>query len=293
MADEQEPIAEVEAETPIETDEEQPVNLDAPETEEEVETESADDEGEEPAEPEEELEEFDWNGKQVKGPKGLKDGLMMQADYTRKTQEVAATKRELEQRAAALDQQFKAADEELDLRASLKAIDAGIQQYANVDWQKLESDDIVGAQSHWRRYQQLKEAAQQASATLNTKVTERTEKAKQETANRLQETRQFAETQIKGWTPEVDAKVTEFAVKELGFDTDTLIGAYNPAVYKALHLAWIGHQALQKPAAKPAPKPAPQPLTVVASKANPSARKALADMSMEEYAAARKAGRGG
>lgn len=289
MDGEQEPIASVEPETPaIEQEVDETVNLQAPEQEPE---ESPPAEGAlEPVEPEEELEEFEWEGKPIKGPKGLKDGVLRQADYTRKTQEVAATKRELEQRAATLDQQFQAAEEELDLRANLKAINAEIQKYADVDWQKLESEDIVGAQSHWRRLQQLKEAAQKASANLNTRVTERTEKAKQETANRLQETRQFAETQIKGWTPEVDAKVTEFAVKELGFDTDTLLRAYNPAVYKALHLAWIGHQAIQKPAAAPpAPKPAPQPLTVVQSKGNPAARKSVADMSMDEYVAYRKA----
>ena len=78
MADEQESIAEVEAETPIETEveTEQPVSLDdQPETEA-VEEEAETTEEAAPVEDDDE-EEFDWNGKKVKGPKGLKDGLMM------------------------------------------------------------------------------------------------------------------------------------------------------------------------------------------------------------------------
>ena len=84
MGGEQESIAEVEPEAPAiepEMEADEPVNLDdpgEPEVEDELQPEDDD------------SEEIDWNGKKFKGPKGLKDGLMMQADYTRKTQEVAS-----------------------------------------------------------------------------------------------------------------------------------------------------------------------------------------------------------
>jgi hypothetical protein len=291
MADEQESIAEVEAETPIETEveTEQPVSLD-----DQPETEAVEEEAETTEEPEavdDDEEEFDWNGKKVKGPKGLKDGLMMQADYTKKTQEVAATRKELEERAQRIEQQSKASEEEMNARAALIGIDADLKSYENVDWDKWEAEDLFAAQAGFRKYQQLQAARGQVVNYLGERQQTRTVEAQQATAKRLQETRQFAETQIKGWTPEVDAKVTEFATKELGFYWDTLKSAYTPAIYKALHLAWIGSQALnQKTPAKPTPAPAP--LKVVAAKANVPARKSLGEMSMDEYVAARKAGRG-
>ena len=285
MDGEQEPIAELEAETPIEP-------VDEP-TDDNIEPGSPDEPAELP-EPEEDLEEFDWEGKKIKGPKGLKDGLLRQADYTRKTQEIAETRRQLEERAQHIEQQTKAGEEEMNARAALISIDSDLKSYENVDWDAWEAQDLFAAQAGFRKFQQLQQARGQVANVLGERQKARTETAQQETAKRLQETRQFAETKIKGWSPDVDAKITEFATKELGFDWNTLKNAYTPAVYKALHLAWLGHQAINtKTAPTTAKTPVTEPLRVVAAKANPPAKKNLAELSMDEYAAARRAGRGG
>lgn len=231
-------------------------------------------------------EEFDWNGKKVRGPKGLKDSVLMHADYTRKTQEVAADRQAIKQQHEQLQQWYQQADEELGVRADLKAIDRELEQFNAVDWSKWESDDVFQAQAGWRRFQQLKEQRGEAQRYLEQRQYERSEQAKQETENRLQETRDYAEKNIKGWSPEVDAKLTEFATSELGFDRNTLRAAYNPAIYRALHLAWVGHQALQKQPAKPA-QPKAEPLKTVTAKSSPPTRKSYADMEMDEYAKAR------
>lgn len=291
MDGEQEPIAELEAEAPIEPVAEEP-------TDDNIEP------GSEPSEPteieptpepEDDLEEFDWNGQKIKGPKGLKDGVLMQADYTRKTQEVAAKARELEERAAHLDQQSKAGDEEMNARAALISIDSDLKSYENVDWDKWLGEDLVAAQQGYVKYQQLKDARGQVAGYLGERQKARTDQTQQDTAKRLQETRQFAETKIKGWSPEVDAKITEFALgklKDHGVTWDTLKGVYNPGIYEILHLAYLGHQAVNTKPNAPAPKPLVEPLKVVAAKANPPAKKNLVDMDMDEYVAARKAGRG-
>lgn len=237
--------------------------------------------------PEDEFEEFEWNGKPIKAPKGLKDGVLMHADYTRKTQEVAATRKELDERAQRIEQQSKASEEELGLRAQLINYQRDLEAYANVDWDQFEREDPVDAASHWRRYGTLKEQASQAYHALQQRTNVRTQEAQQETAKRLEETRKFAETNIKGWTPEVDRKVQEFATGTLGFDVDTLVSAYNPKVYHALYLAHVGHQLLSKQTAAPRPSVPATPLTVVAAKASPPARKSIADMDMDEYVAYR------
>ena len=280
MADEPEAIAQVASE-PIPTSEpevEQPVNLNAPVEEHEPSPET---------EPVEDLEDFEWEGRPVKLPKGMKAGFMMNADYTQKTQAVSERQKALDARESAIAQQAKASEEDLQIRATAYQLNREIEQYAQVNWEQWEAEDPVAAGQGWRRYSQLRLAAEGAQQEIAKRQNERTLEAQRNTAKRLEETRKFAETNIKGWTPEIDAKVTSFATGELGFQRDALINAYSPQVYRALHLAFIGHQALQQAASRPSAAPV-VPLTTVASKASPPARKTLGDMNMEEYAAYRQ-----
>lgn len=298
MTDDTTTHADIEPETEeaaIEAHEEEEADTEEVEATEEAEEEDpdaeTDDESEEEDEEESdgELETIEFNGKQYQVPKDLKAGFMMQADYTRKTQEVAETKRELEHRAQQIAQQAQASEEEMSARVNLAMIDRQMSQYQQMtpqDWRKMEEEDPWAFQNHRMNFMQLQGQRKEIASELQTREQQRTEMSQHEVAKRLQETRTFAETNIKGWSPEVDAKVTNFAQSELGFDRDTLIEAYNPQVYHALYLAWVGHQTLNKPATpKKQPKPAGKPLNKVGSKSNPPARKALEEMSMEEYAA--------
>jgi hypothetical protein len=288
MTGEQEPIAAIEPE-------EEPaiVGQEEPEPTEPEGQEQGNPEGDPPQQEEtEELETIDVDGKQYQVPKAVKAGIMMQADYTRKTQEVAAQRRELEGRAQQIAQQAQASEEEMTARATLIGVNQAIQQYANVNWDQLEQEDPIAAQTHWRRYQTLQDQQRKISTDLFVRQNERTQQAKQETAKRLEETRAYAEKNIKGWTPELDVKMTEFAVNELGFDRVELGNATNPQVYRALYLAWLGQQALSKQAKPVASATPPTPLKTVGAKASPAANKSLADMSMEEYVAYRRNGKG-
>lgn len=287
MADELESVAEVEAEAPIEqaAETEQPETLDAgPET---VEA-----EGHEPTAEDDDSEEFDWNGQKVRGPKGLKDGLLMQADYTKKTQEVASQRKELEQRAEALQQQAQADEHEMQARAAVTIMDEQLKAYQNINWQQWEDQDFVAAQRGWREFQQLKDLRQSAVNEFNQRYQARTARAQQEIAKRQQETAEYAAKNIKGWSPEVEDKMLDLAARKLQTDKSQVKQMLSPAYLDLLHLAWIGEQALSVKPAPSKPQPQIQPLKVVSSKGNPTARKSLAEMSMEEYAAARKAGRG-
>lgn len=267
---------EAEAETGSENEGEKPEG----ETEEET--------GEEKPDYEPDLVEIELNGKKYAVPAELKDGYLMQADYTRKTQEVAEMRKTAEARVAEAETQFSVSQEVLQARAALMVHDNQLEQYQNMDWQQFENDDPVGAMSAWRQFQQLKETRGNIAGYLNEQQTQRSAQAEQDTANRLRETTEFAKTKIPGWTPEIDAKITDFATSELGFTRETLLGAYSPAVYKTMHLAWLGHQSLMKQQAAPKPQtPNVQPLRTVSAKASPTVTKAPEDMSMEEYVAFR------
>lgn len=220
--------------------------------------------------PELEDAEIEFNGKQYKIHPDLKDGFLMRSDYTKKSMEVAELRKAAEAQQAEAAKAYQTSQEVLEARSVMIGLEGQLQQYENVNWQQLEAEDPISAMSHWRNYQQLKEQRGQVAQYLDKTQHELSEQAAQETDKRLRETRAFAEKELKGWTPELDNKITEFAVKDLGLSLDSLRASYTPQIYKTLYLAHLGHLALQKQATAPKPSaPAAQPLSKVSARANP------------------------
>jgi len=227
-------------------------------------------EGEGDEQPELELADVEYEGKAYKLPPELKDALLRTADYTRKTQEVAEQRKTVEAKMAEAQAAYQTSQEVIEARAIVHNIDSQLKQYENVNWQALENEDPMAAMSHWRQFQQLQQQRGQVAQYLDKTQADLSEKAKQATADRLRETRAFAEKELKGWSPDLDNKITEFATKDLGFSVDSLREQYTPQVYRTLYLAHIGHLALQKQTAAPkAAAPAAQPLNKVTARANP------------------------
>lgn len=159
---------------------------------EDFETDGEDDESE-PEEPEEETDEVDLDGRKYRIPKALKPQLMMQADYTRKTQELAEQRRELEQRAA---QQSEASDAVIKATAKAVSLDERLAEYETIDWDAWESRvsqlrnlgrmdeaqaDAEALQAAFRTHQRTKEARALAGQEI--------EAAKQTAAIETQRTR--------------------------------------------------------------------------------------------------------
>lgn len=248
----------------------------------------------EPAEPEDDLEEIDWNGKTFKAPKGVKDGLLMQSDYTKKTQAVAAEAKALEARRAEIDQQAAATEEELRDRAVLLGVNAQLEQYKNVDWVTLSRTDPVAYNEHRAIYDQLKQTADETAAGLQKKQAERTQAAERDLANRVEETLKFAQEKIPGFKPEAIGTLVEFAQAE-GIPEEAIKSNWSPTFLNLLRKAHIGHLTLQKQASLPKPAPAVPltPLATVSGKTTPAANTDLATADMAAYVAARARGVGG
>lgn len=236
----------------------------------------------EPQEPE--LVEVDYDGKKHKIPAELKDALLRQQDYTRKTQEVAEERKAVEAKRAEADQIFQTSQEVIEAKAHIHHIDSQLKQYEGVNWQQLENEDPMAAMSHWRNYQTLKEERGQVAQYLTHTTNELSEKAKLDTANRLRETRAFAEKSIPGWTEDMDKKITEFALGK-GFTREALQNAYSPQTYEILFLAHLGHQAMMQKTAQPKPTTTivPKPLETVAAKAT-AGRVPPEKMPMDDFA---------
>jgi len=283
MADEQETIDPTELETPAIAEDQDDNQAEELQTE----GQEGEDEG---LEPEIEYAEIERNGKRFQVPKELEGEFMMQADYTKKTQNVSAKEKELEARAAQIAQQAQASEEVLEARAAIKNIDSQLKQYENVNWNALEQDDPMAAMSHWRQYQQLQQQRGQVAQYLDKTHSELSEKAAQDTDKRLRETQAFAQKEIPGWTPEVDAKIAGFAEKELGFTREQLRNSLNPAIYRTLHLAMVGAEALKRTNTPPKPaQQATQPLTKITARANPPATGLDDRLSQDEWLKRRNA----
>jgi len=260
----------IEPETPvIETEEKElPVDVALPESDEEVE------QVEQPVDDDEEVE---WEGKKFKAPKGLKDGILRQADYTKKTQELSAKAKDLDAR----ESQITAApEEELKVRAQLFNVDSQLEQYGKLtqaDWDAYYAQDYVETDKAWRHYQLLKEQKGTLSSELQSKQTQRSQLAERDLANRVEETIKFAASNIKGYTPELTNKIIEFATNE-GLDDKTLKANWSPTLYKLLHRAMVGEQVL-KQQATPKPKaPTPAPLETVRPGNNPAPSRSLKEL---------------
>lgn len=250
---------------------------------------------------EEEAEEVEVNGKKYKVPKDLKPLMMMQADYTRKTQEVAEQRKELDAQKAYIEQAKQEADQytktirqNLQGYAQLHNIDQALQKYANVDWNAYEQQDLFAAQQAFREYQLLKDQRQQLAGNLARMEHELRAKQEQEQKRQAEEQRiarekAAAETlkvlqrDIKGWNEKLAGEVANFAFSQ-GYTREELIEAtVDPRAFKLLHKAYQYDKLMAaRKAAAPKPEQA-KPLTKVGGRKAPAPGGLDDSLSPEEW----------
>lgn len=293
------PPAEAVAEAPVpqeaEAAHDEPINLEAVP---EAEAEAQPPEGEQPLEGELELPEqpamatLEIDGEVYEVPEKIKKGFVQEASYTRKAQDLAERERSFEAKQQAFDQYSKASDEEFQARVALSGVEKQIAEYDRVDWNAWADLDSVEAQKGQIALMQLNRQHAQLSHYLQNAAHERSERIGQETANRIRETDERVQKEIKGWTPDLHKKVLDFATSDLGHSPQQLRAAYSPEVFKTLYYAMIGQQSLARQGAKPAPirqVGEVRPISKVTAKGGASVVKPLTDpsLSMAEYAARR------
>jgi len=236
-------------------------------------------------EPEIETEEVEHDGKKYSIPKALKPNLMMQADYTRKTQEVAELRKSLETERTQIRQ---ANEEMMTARATVMAIDAQLAQYQQIDWNTLSQQDPVRAQQLFIDQSQLKDRRQQAVGMYSQLEQQQSLRTQQEFAKRAEETKTVLQRDVKDWGPELERNLVGFA-KELGYQDQQIQMALatDPASVKLLHMAYQFKQTLQKATQKPqVQKIDPKPVQKVGGVAK--ATKSVEQMTDKEFADWRK-----
>lgn len=217
-------------------------------------------------------EEVEYEGKKYNVPKELKDALMRNVDYTRKTQEVSEQRRALETQAQEIQQAAQRQRQYLQEYAQLTAIDAQIEQFSKVDFNALNQTDPVQAQQLFFQYSQLKDMRGNVVNSLTQKEQQALEMQRSQTARQVQESRAVLAREIKGWSPEVHKQLSDYAVG-MGFSQQEVANAINPNTWKLLHKAHQYDQIIQKTksaASKPAAEP-PKPATSIAARGSGNA----------------------
>lgn len=177
--------------------------------------------------------------------KELKEGNLRQADYTRKTQEVAELRKAAD---AALQAVNQATTEEIAARARIVAMDEQIAEFNKVDWDAWEAQDPFAAASGARRFQQLQIQRGSAAQTLSELSHKRTLETQQVTAKRIEEGRAVLSKEIPGWNDGKAAEVLDGGTREYGFKRSEIEEFEDPRMVIALNdaLQWRAHLAKQK-----------------------------------------------
>jgi hypothetical protein len=183
-----------------------------------------------------EFQEIEYEGKTYQVPPELKDAILRQSDYTKKTTEVSERQRAIEQK----ELQLRAAETERQFHETVKddvvqaqKIDFQIEQWKAVDVTGLSSEQMWKLKS---TIDDLKEKRAELTQNINTKW-QGFQRDQQQIA---QQARQKAEEHIakaiKGWGPDTHKSIREYAMAE-GFTSPELDAIADPRVVKVLWAA--------------------------------------------------------
>lgn len=196
--------------------------------------------GAEDAPPEEDtgprLAEVEIDGKLFAVPEEIKDGYLRQADYTKKTQEVAAARRHVETMLATASQAVQASQQFADLIGQIKAADASLQAYHSLNWNELRASDPVEyatKQADYARWQSHRDGLvrnlQDTKAQVDYAMM-------QETQMRVQQGAEFLARTIPGWGEQKMKELRTAAVNH-GFSDAELDTVTDPRAIMILHKA--------------------------------------------------------
>lgn len=242
----------------------------------------------------EEEEEIEVGDRKFAMPKSaaetLKSERMMQADYTRKTQEVAETRKAVEAERAEVSRQAKAQGEYVKEMAAVVAIDGELAQYAALDWQSIIQADPVQAMQLQQQQKALEARRQEAQTNLAQKQQQIALDKQQSFAKQVQDAEAYMTREIPGFATGRNDELAKYAAK-LGMSADATAKAVikNPVIASLLHKAELYDKLISKQAPKSPPVAAAAPAIKVGSKATVSKSIADPNLSDKEFAAMRAA----
>lgn len=202
---------------------------------------------EEPAETEEEsaepdLVEIEVDGQSYQVPEALKDKFMLQADYTRKTQEVAEQRKQVEQGWQQLQQQASLQQQNLAEYAQLMALDGQLQQYQTIDWNTLYDTDPAEFVRIKETRRDLIDHRNGLANKIGALQQKQQAEQQQSFARAVQEGQQILQKDIPNWGDTLAKTLNQYAMDKLGFTAEELATIVDPRVVKGMHKAYLYDQ---------------------------------------------------
>lgn len=204
----------------------------------------------------------DWSEIEVDGevwlaPPALKSAFLRQADYTRKTQELAEQRRRVEA-------EREAAEANVAGRARLHLMDEQAQALDGLDWPALEAADPERARALRERRRGLAETRERLAFDLARREHETRLANEAAEAEAVLATGRALSAQIEGWSPALAAQLADYA-RNFGVEADELRQINDPRLWRILHRAHLGETLARRlaeadrRAAHPAMRPAADP----------------------------------
>lgn len=220
-------------------------------TDDQIDTTEADDkdslEGEETDEPaEEEFEEIKRGDQKYKIPKALKGEFLMQADYTRKTQEHASTVRDHQARVAQWEQDNEAL---VTARAIKTNIDSRLKQIDGLtdqQWAQLEATNPQEAMRLTREAARLRDQRAEVDGAVADHTSRMAEEQKREHANLRSAMFEEVQQKVPDWTDQLGDEVANFAVQEFGVSPQALRNLTDAPSLLILVEAFKGRKAIKE-----------------------------------------------
>lgn len=180
------------------------------------------------------LAELDWEGQSIKVPKGIKEALMRNDDFTRKTQELAESRRAVEQmRELAQTKQLEVAfsDSIADEQREIHLIDTYLQQAAKQDWAAMPTDQMFRAKIE---IDNIKERRALLADSINGKRAKFTSEMQAKINELRGKSREVASKAINGFSEETEKTIREFAKSEGLAETEIDNVLLDPRSFKIL-----------------------------------------------------------
>lgn len=199
--------------------------------------------------PIEEFEEVVRGDKTYRVPKALAGELLMQSDYTRKTQEVSELRKATEAQRQSLETAARQQQEFVQDIAQLGALNDRLSVYQGIDWPAYLRSGNPEAQAQWAEFNALQTQRNQFAQQVQGKITQRQQQEAAETQQALESGRAEIAKHIKTYSPELENKLADFGT-EYGFSREDILQAVaDPRSIRVLHDAFLGRQARKSQAA--------------------------------------------
>lgn len=190
------------------------------------------------------VEEVEFEGKRFNVPKEIKDALLRQSDYTRKTQEVSEARKTVAEQERLLKAQQEFHYSVIDDIGQLRALDGQLSQYQQINWGQMDSDTLVRTKI---QFDQMKEARQNLINTIQHKQQLFEQKRNASLGEMQKAGYQLLTQKVNGFNEGTQKELREYFIKE-GYTEPEVSNLYDA---RQVAIAWKALQYDKLQASKP------------------------------------------